>query len=67
MHHATETIATEDTSVAPLFRRRHRRTCRTWHEGQRSMRPVAVVVLREDVEDALQMLVVKNQQPVKTL
>src|SRR5882672_9632481 len=54
MHYATETIATEDTSVAPLFRRRHRRTCRTgWREGQRSMRPLAVVLGAEAIERAL--------------
>ena len=31
------------------------------------MRPVAVVMLHEDVEDPLKMLVVQDQQPVETL
>jgi len=31
------------------------------------MRSVAVVVLHENVDDAFKMLVVQNQQPVKTL
>src|SRR6266850_8043801 len=53
---------------ARCIRRRYRRTCRTGRrEGERSMRPVAVVMIHEDVEDARQMLVVQNQQTVKTL
>ena len=52
MNHTTETIATLDTSLAPLRRRRHRRRCQTRRrEGQRSMWAVAVVMLHEDVED----------------
>jgi hypothetical protein len=31
------------------------------------MRPVAVVMLQEDVEDLLKMLVVQDQQPVEAL
>jgi hypothetical protein len=54
MNHPTETIATLDTSFPPLDRRRHRRTCRSGRcEGQRSMWPVAVVMLHEDVGDLL--------------
>jgi hypothetical protein len=65
VNHTTETIATLDTSLAPL---RRRRTCRAGRrEGQRSMWPVAVVMLHEDVEDPLKMLVVQDQQPVETL
>jgi hypothetical protein len=64
MNHPTETIATLDTSLRPLRRRRHRRTCRAGRrEGQRSMWPVAVVMLHEDVEDPLKMLGVQDQQP----
>jgi hypothetical protein len=54
VNHTTETIATLDTSLAPLRYRRHRRTC--WvgrHEGQRPMGPVADVMLHEDLEDRL--------------
>jgi hypothetical protein len=52
VNHATETIATLDASLAPLRRRRARRPGRLWRrEGQRSMRPVAVVVFSEDGED----------------
>jgi hypothetical protein len=67
MNHTTETIATLDTSLAPLRHRRHRRTC--WvgrREGQRSMGPLAVVMLHEDLEDALKMLMVQEQQRVET-
>ena len=68
MNHTSETIATLDTSFAMLCRRHHRRTCRARrHEGQRSMWPVAVVVLHEDVDYSLKMLVVQDQPPVKTL
>jgi len=56
VHDTTEAIATLDTGLAPLRRRRHRRAGR--REGQRSMWPVAVVMLHEDVEDPLKMLVV---------
>ena len=68
MNHTTETIATLDTSLAPLRQRRHRRTCRAGRrEGQRSMWPVAVVMFHEDVENPLKMLVAQDQQPVETL
>ena len=68
VNHTTETIATLDTSLAPLRRRRHRRTCRVGRrEGQRSMWPVAVVMLHEDLEDPLKMLFIQDQQPVETL
>ncbi len=68
MNHITETIPTLDVSLARLRRRRHLRSRRVRRrEGQRSMRPVAVVMIHEDVEDALKMLVVQNQQPVETL
>jgi hypothetical protein len=41
---ATETIATLDASLAPLWRRRARRPDRLWpSEGQRSVRAVTVV------------------------
>jgi len=66
VNHTTETIATLDTSLAPLPRRQ--RTCRAgWREGQRSMWPVAIVMFHEDIEDPLKMLVVQDQQPVETL
>lgn len=68
MNHTTETIATLDTSLAPPRRRRHLRTGRAGRrEVQRSVWPVAVVMLHEDVEDPLKMLVVEDQQPVETL
>jgi hypothetical protein len=35
-------------------------------EGQRSMRPVAVVMLHEGAQYALKIRVVQDQQPVKT-
>ena len=61
MNHTTETIATLDTSLAPWHRRRERRTCRVGRsEGQGSVRPVAVVVVREHVEDLLKMLLVED-------
>jgi len=66
VNHTTETVATLDTSLAPRRRRRHRSACRVgWIEGQRSVRPVAVVVSCEHVEDALKMLLVQDQQPVE--
>ena len=66
MNHPTETIATLDTSLAPLCRRRYWLTCPSGRrEGQRSMWPVAVVMLLEDVKDPLKMLVVQDQQPVE--
>src|SRR5947208_3644135 len=59
-------IATLDASLGP--RRRPRRPCRAGRrEGQRSVWPVAVVMLHEDVEDPLEMLGVQDQQPVETL
>ena len=68
MNHTTETVATLDTSPARRHRRRQRSPCGVgWIEGQRSMWPVAVVMLREDVKDPLKMLVVQDQQPVETL
>jgi hypothetical protein len=45
MNHTTETIATQDTSLAPLRHRRHRWSRAGWREGQRSMWPVPVVEL----------------------
>ena len=52
MNHTTETIATLDMSLAPLGRGRDRWTCRAGRrEGQRSMWPVPVVMLHEDVGD----------------
>jgi hypothetical protein len=60
-----QSIATPDTSLTPRRRQRYRRTGR--REGQRSMWPVAVVMLPEDVEDPLKMLLVQDQQPVETL
>ena len=68
MNYTTETIATLDTSLTPLRRRRQRSACRAgWIEGQRSMGPVAIVMLHEDVKDLLKMLVVQDQQSVETL
>ena len=66
--HPTEAIATLDTSLGALCGRRHRRTCRLGpREGQRSMWPVAVVMVHEDVEKPLKMLGVQDQRPVETL
>ena len=68
MYHTAETIATLNTSIVPLRRRCHWRT--RWvgrREGQRAMRPVAVVMLHEDVKDPFKMLVIQDQQPVETL
>ena len=59
MNHTTETIATLDTSLAPPRRCRDLRTCRAGRrEGQRSVWPVAVVMLHEDLEDPFKMLAV---------
>jgi hypothetical protein len=61
VNHGTETVATMDTSLAPLSRRPQRSACRLgWIEGQRSIRSVAVVMFYEDVEDLLKMLVVQD-------
>ena len=68
MNHTTETIPTLDTSLALLRHRRYRRT--RWagrRESQRSMWPVAIVMLHKDLEDPLKMLIVQDQQPVETL
>jgi hypothetical protein len=68
VNNSTETITTLDTGLARLRCRHQWRTCRVRRlEAQRSMRPVAVVMVREDVEDALKMLVVQDQQPIETL
>ena len=68
MKHATETIATLDTSLAPLCYRRWWPACRVRRsEPQRSVRSVAVVVVHEDGEDLLEVLSIQNQQPVETL
>jgi len=37
-----------------------------WHERQRSMGPVSVVVIGEHLEDPLKVLLVQNQQAVET-
>ena len=64
MNHTTETIATLDASLAPCGRRR---TCRAGRrERQRSMWPVAVVVVDKHFKDPLKVLLVQNQQPVET-
>jgi hypothetical protein len=66
VNHTTETVATLDTS-APLRRRTYQRTRRAGRRGaQRSMRPVAIVMIHENVEDAFKMLVVQDQQSVET-
>jgi hypothetical protein len=65
--HATETIAPLHAILAPLRRWRRRRA--GWAgrcEAQRSMGPMAVVMLHEDVEDPLKMRLVQDQQPVET-
>jgi hypothetical protein len=68
MNDTTETIATLDMSLAPLRRGCDRWTCRARRrEGQRSMWPVPVIMLHEDVEDPRKMLVVQDQQPIETL
>jgi hypothetical protein len=67
VNHAAETIATLDTSLAALLPCCHEPTCRAWRpEAQRSMRPVAIVMIREHGEDPLKMLVVQDQEPVET-
>ena len=38
-----------------------------WMEGQGPVGPMAVVVINEDAKDMLEMLVVHDQEPVKTL
>ena len=66
MKHTTETVATLDTSLTR--RRRGRWTCRVRRsQGQRSVGPVAVVVIHEHVEDARKLLLVQDQQPVQAL
>ena len=61
MNHTTETIATLDTSLTAWHHGRERRTCRLRRsEGQSSVRPVAVVVVREHVEDLHKMLLVDD-------
>jgi hypothetical protein len=68
VNHTTETIATLDTSLAPLRRRRERRAFRVRRsEGQRSVRSVDVVVVHEGGKGPLELLVVQDQQPVQTL
>jgi hypothetical protein len=60
VNHTTETVSRLDTSLAP--RRRHRVACRVGGiERQRPMRPVAIVVIHEYVEDVLKMGLVQNQ------
>ena len=59
VNHTAETIAKLDTSLAALRRCRHWSTCRVGRrEGQCSMRPMAIVMIRENGKDPLQMLVV---------
>ena len=65
MNHPTETIAMPNTSLATLSVATPANV-----PGRAASGPaldVAVVVLHEDVEYSLQMLVVQDQQPVKTL
>ena len=67
VNHAAETIATLDTSLAALLPCRHEPTCRAWRrEAQRSMRPVAIVMIPEHGEDPLKMLVIQDREPVET-
>ncbi len=63
MNHTTESFATLDASAAPF------RHCWTYwlgrSEGQRPVRPMAVVVINEDAKDTLEMLWVEDQDPMK--
>jgi hypothetical protein len=66
VNHTTETIATLDTSLAPLRRRYHRRTCRPGRrEGQRSMWPVAVIVGYELCERPAQVGFPEDDDPIQ--
>ena len=65
MNDTAETIATLDTSLA---RRRDRRACCVRRrEAERSVRSVAIVVVREHGKDVLEVRLVQDEQPVKTL
>jgi hypothetical protein len=66
VHHATETIATQDTNVTSLLHRRYRWPCRTGRrEGERSMRSVAVVVLH--AADDAAIATVRSHQAVSRI
>jgi hypothetical protein len=68
VNHSTETIATLDTSLVPRRCRREHWARRVgWSEGQRSVRSVDVVVVHEDGKGPLELLLVRDQQPVQTL
>ena len=68
MNHATEPITTHDTNLAPFGSRRQPRAHRTRRrEAERSMRPVAIVMVNEARDDVLEVLLVEDQQPVETL
>ena len=58
MNYATKSFATLDESAAPF---RHCWTHRLGRsEGQRPVRPMAVVVINEDAKDTLEMLGVED-------
>jgi len=66
VHNTAETIATmrhePRHTLSPL-----RSFWAGRREAQRSVRPVTVVMFREDIDDPLEIPVVQDQQPVETL
>ena len=68
MNYSTETIATLDTNRDPLGYRRPQQRSRVRRlEAQRSMRPVAIVVVGVQRDGSLEVLLIQDQQPVETL
>ena len=68
MNHTAKSIATLETRGAELCCRCDRRSRPGGRiEGQRSVRPVAVIVGHEDLEDPLKMLLIQDQQPIEAL
>jgi hypothetical protein len=66
VNHATETIATLDTSLVEPLCRRDRWTCRVGRsERLRSVRSVDVVMIHEDRGDSLEMCLIQDQQPIQ--
>ena len=65
MNQTTESFATLDAGAVPF------RHCRPhWlrrREGQRPVRPMAIVVINEDAKDTVEMRGVENKQPIETL
>jgi hypothetical protein len=61
-----ETITAQNTSVTGCRHLWNRPPWPRWHERQRSMWPVPVVVIDEHLKDSLQVVLVQNQHPIET-